>query len=881
LVFGVADAVIGVQRGRGSSAHVPRRDLLKLLDESACPVTVISAPAGSGKTVLLRSWASGQAYPVAWVTIGRSERDAHHFWSSVVGALRAAAPGAAIEALTPSPGFDGGALVDRLVAEAASLQRRLVLVIDDLHELTSPEALAQLAALLERLPDALQVVLATRRDPHLGLHRRRLAGELSEIRAADLRFSVAEARELLAGAGVELPETSLALLHERTEGWAAGLRLAAISLAAEPDPARYVAEFSGSARTVADYLFTEVLDRQPAAVRRLLLRTSVLERVSGPLADLLTGGSGAEHILQALEEAGAFVVAVDPGRTWFRYHRLFADLLALELRRTEPAAIPLLHATAARWYADRGQPLEAIRHAQAAGEEKLAVGLLSDHTFALLLDGRQATAHEILGSIPLDPGAADPELAILLAHDQLWHGSLDDAESHIRLAERHADAVPADRRRRFEVLVAVARLSLARRRGDFNSVRDLIQAPGAPADAHAWSDIAMGNDLRALALLNLGIAEARSGRADGARHLEEARSLAQRIGRPYLEAGALAQSAATTPQSFYRSETACREAIAMAERHGWGSDPVIAPALVMLAAALMQTGRFEEPGQWLDRAERALRAEVEPAAAFVLHAVRGGLHQVHGRGEEAIASLGRAEQLTALLVSSPPLALHLRCATLHARLTLGQTDAVRTGLAGLSGAERGSGEARTVLAALALADADPQAALAALAPVLEGSAPVHHETVLVRALVFAALAHDRVGDGAEAEVAVERALDLAEPDGLVMPFADTPSRPLLARHPRHRTAHAAFLTQLLDVLSAGSPAAAPTPIREALSDPELRVLRYLPSNLPAEGIASELYVSVNTVKTHLRHIYAKLDVHTRAQAVQRARELRLLAPSRR
>ena len=870
------------QRGPGSGSHVPRRALLELLDETARPVTVISAPAGSGKTLLLRSWAERQAHRVAWVTIGRDERDAQHFWSSVVGALRAVAPGAVIEALAPSPGFDGDALVARLVAEAAELEQPLVLILDDLHELSAADALAQLTVLLERLPEPLRVVLATRRDPHLGLHRRRLAGELTEIRTADLRFSVDEARELLATAGVRLPETSLAMLHERTEGWAAGLRLAAIALTTEPDPQRYVAEFSGSARTVADYLFTEVLERQPEAARRLLLRTSVLERISGPLADLLTDGSGAEHTLQALEEAGAFVVAIDPGRTWFRYHRLFADLLALELRRTEPAVIPQLHARAARWYADHGQALEAIRHAQAAGEGKLAVGLLSDHIYALLLDGRQATAHELLGSIPLDPGVADPELAILRAHDQLWHGSLDSAESHIRLAERHSDAVPDGRRGRFAVEVALARLSLARRRGDFSSIRDLIPLPDVADDAHAWSDIAMGNDLRALALLNLGIAEARSGLDDGARHLEEARGLARRIGRPYLEVSCLVQSAATTRQSFHRSELACLEAIAAAERHGWGSDPVIAPALVMLAAAFMQTGRFEQAERWLDRAELGLRAEVEPAAAYVLHAVRGGLHQVQGRGEEAIASLERAEQLKALLVSSPPLALQLRSATLHARLSIGHAEAVRAALATLSDGERNSGEVRTVLAALALADADPQAALDALGPVLDGSAPVHHETVVIRALLIAALAHDRLGDNRETEAAVERALDLAEPDGLVMPFADTPSGPLLARHPHHRTAHVAFLAQLLDLLAGGPAAAARgpvTPAREALSDPELRVLRYLPSNLPADGIAGELYVSVNTVKTHMRHIYAKLDVHTRAQAVRRARELGLLAPS--
>ena len=204
------------------------------------------------------------------------------------------------------------------------------------------------------MPAELRVVLATRKDPRLGLHRLRLAGALTEIRAADLRFSLDETRKLLEAAGVTLSDAGVALLHERTEGWAAGLRLAAISLAEHPDPERFVREFSGSERTVAGYLLAEVLERQPPEVRDLLLRTSVLERVSGPLADCLTGGSGSERMLQELEDANAFVTALDVGRSWFRYHHLFADLLRLELRRASPTLSRSLHAAAAQWYREHG-----------------------------------------------------------------------------------------------------------------------------------------------------------------------------------------------------------------------------------------------------------------------------------------------------------------------------------------------------------------------------------------------------------------------------------------------------------------------------------------------------------------------------------------------
>src|SRR6266436_6723172 len=365
----------------GAGGVVSRPGLFERLAASA-RVTVVSAPPGSGKTVLLRSWIgeAGLGDSAAWVPVGPGERDPQRFWLSVLGALRRTSAGSAlVRTVTAAPDLDGWAIVERLLKDLAPLADRTWLVLDDMHELDSDEARRQLELLVMRAPDALRFVLATRHDLRLGLHRLRLEGELTELRAADLRFSLAEARELLAAAGVDLPGPALALLYERAEGWAAGLRLAALSLAGHPDPERFAAEFSGSERTVAEYLLAEVLERQGEQVRRLLLRTSVLERVSGELGDLLTGGSGGERILQDLEEAGAFVVSLDGRRSWFRYHQLFADLLQLELRHTEPGELPALHATAAGWYAGNGYPAEAVRHAQAAQDWSLAARLLSDH----------------------------------------------------------------------------------------------------------------------------------------------------------------------------------------------------------------------------------------------------------------------------------------------------------------------------------------------------------------------------------------------------------------------------------------------------------------------------------------------------------------------
>ncbi len=300
-------------------------------------VTIISAPpltAGSGKTSLLRAWAArpGQRHLFAFLQVQRDQQDAQQFWLALLGAVRQAtgtAGGAEPPAATPE--FNGRPMVDRMLSELAGARGGITLVIDDLHELNSPEALALLTRLLTDLPAHAHAMLATRHDLRLRVHQLRLAGELAEIRAADLRFTGRETRELLAASGITLSEAGVALLHQRTEGWAAGLRLAALSLAGHPDPERFVAEFSGSDRTVAEYLVAEMLERQPGEVQDLLLRTSVLDRVNGELADVLTGRAGSERILLDLEDANAFVVSLDPGRTWFRYHRLFGDLLRLEL----------------------------------------------------------------------------------------------------------------------------------------------------------------------------------------------------------------------------------------------------------------------------------------------------------------------------------------------------------------------------------------------------------------------------------------------------------------------------------------------------------------------------------------------------------------------
>jgi LuxR family transcriptional regulator, maltose regulon positive regulatory protein len=542
-------AVHAMFRRRAARAAVVSRPGLWQRLAGAAQVTVVSAPPGSGKTVLLRSWIgeAGLAGRAAWVPVGRDERDPQRFWLVVLEALRETPAGSAlVRELTAAPDLDGWAMVERLLKDLAPLQERLWLVIDDVHELGSAEARRQLELLLMRAPQELRLVLATRHDVRLGLHRLRLEGELTEIRASDLRFTAAEAQALFRAAGVELAGSALTLLVDRTEGWAAGLRLAALSLAGHPNPERFAAEFSGSERTVAEYLLAEVLDRQSEQVRQLLLHTSVLEQVNGELADLLTGGSGGERVLQDLEEANAFVVSVDAARSWFRYHHLFAGLLRLELRRTEPGKVAGLHELTATWFAGHGFPAEAIRHAQAARDWGLAARLLADHWPGLYLNGQSATVHALLAGFPAEVRAADAELAAVAAADELAQGSLEAAEGYLGLAEDGSASVSAGRSGPMHVLLGVVRLQLARQRGNLPAAAEeaqrlqaLAEAPEATQPMKGVIEGGMGRaaqrgaELRALALVSLGVTEfwaARLGEAQ--RHLEQGVALARRIGRP-------------------------------------------------------------------------------------------------------------------------------------------------------------------------------------------------------------------------------------------------------------------------------------------------------------------------------------------------------------
>jgi LuxR family maltose regulon positive regulatory protein len=813
-------------------------------------VTIVSAPAGSGKTTLLREWARDSTDRVTFVSARPGEMDAQGFE----------------EVLGSSPD-------------------RIVLIVDDLHELKSAEALARLEALIEGLPANSRVILSSRRDPQIRLHRMRLADEVAEIRANDLQLSEAETGALLRGSGLTLSDEAVASLHDRTEGWAAGLRLAAISMADHPDPERFVEEFSGGHRAVAEYLIAEMLDSQPPEVRRMLLRASLLDQVNGELADLLSEGSGSERVLLELEDANAFVVSLDPGRTWFRFHQLLADFLRLELRRTTADEVPVLHRRAAGWLLDHGDVPGAVRHTLEAGDWAGAVEIISDHVFGLAIDGHVEIIDSLLSSFPRGAATDRPELALARAVTQLERGRLEEAATQLAYAESRLGTIADGTSAHLAAAVVSSRQSLARQRGQLAAVIDEVGVLDSSPDGDPERPPVLTADLRAVTMMHLGIVEMWSGRvAEAEDHLLEGVALARESGRRYLEVACQANLGFVSGfGSFEVARERSKAAIELAERHGWEDRPVTAPALVTIGGAMVCTGEFDEAGPLLDHALSIVDGAPDPAVKVHLHAAKAMLHAARGDHEGALGQLELADLNGSLLECEHVLAGHVSGWLAATQARLGRAGDARAYLAAVPEWRSEKAEIRTAWAVIHLSEANPELALDSLHGVVAGEAPLGHPITLVEAHLLAGQAYRQMGYRSDAIRATEAALAAAEEERFILPFVVCDGLPLLQALPSHATAHGALVIEIREAMQGSartrSPEADDVDVAP-LSPSELRVLGYLPTNLTRPEIAGELFVSLNTVNTHIRNIYAKLGVNGRSAAVQSARGMRLLAVGR-
>jgi LuxR family maltose regulon positive regulatory protein len=881
-------ALLGTKLTPPSTAfrQVIRPRLFDLLDAGTQQLlTLVSAPAGAGKTTLLTAWSSSRRPPgpVAWLSVDAGDNDAKRFWAHVLAALcgSGAVPSdSVLRTLGPQTGSDE-TFLPMLVGGLGELPTPVVLVLDDLQDIKDATVLERLEILLRHGPPQLRLVLATRVDPPLRLQRLLIGGQLTQVRAADLAFTVPEVAELLAEYEdhPRLSEDDLALLQARTEGWAAGLRLAALSLEGQPDPHRFVTEFAGDDKSIADYLTGEVLERQPKALRSFLLRTCVVEELNGDLADALTGGHDGESMLARLERSNGFVVAVGSRRASYRYHQLFAELLRYELRREAPGQVSRLHRRAAGWYAEHGLAVHAIRQALLAEEWRDAADLILKHGPRLVLRGEAATLRDLVGRLPADQVQADPELVLLGATDRVVRGDPEPPTADLLAAPHQVELVREERRGRFSFLVAVVRSALAWQLCDLDQV--LTAGEEALALQSQPGMDGLEDDARAILRANVGAAALWAGHLDGAElHLREGLAVAQRAGLGSLQLACLSQLALLHAMrgeldEAFRLGTNASE---VAEQHGWSSSAQAAGSCLALAWCHYYRDDLGEASRQADRAAAVSGVGAEPMTLAVA-ILRARLQRARGDLAGSLDTVAAARQTLTGWRSPTYLWRWLVLTEAELRGGAGQPQSAHALRKSLVESGPLLGGEAVVLARMHLAEGDPAGAAATLASCLDGTAPGGFLMVPAEAWLLDAMASDALADHDRAAASLGHALSLAEHGGVRRSFLDAgaPARSLLARYRQRVPGSWSYLDELLQASAESAQVAVPTPrLVEHLTERERTVLRYLPSLMTYEEIAADLYVSLNTVKTHAYGIFRKLGVTGRRQAVRSARELHLL-----
>ena len=900
---------------------VPRPRLAQRLDEGRGRGLVLAcAPAGYGKTVLLAEWIRRGRHRVAWLSLDAGDNDPARFWRHAVAALDRARPGIS-ERMGPllgppaPPSFEP--LVTALINELAGqpdADEALLLVLDDYHVISSPLVHESLGFLLEHRPPGLQLALTSRSDPPLGLARLRARGQLTELRAGELRFTPPEAAALLqqvaagpggARPGAPLPDAVAAALAARTEGWAAGLQLAGLSLRGRSDVDGFVAAFTGSHRYVLDFLAEEVLEHQPEQARTFLLETSVLERLSGSLCDAVTGRPGSQALLEEAERAGLFVVPLDEVRGWWRYHHLFADLLRARLQAEQPGRVPELHRNAAAWYAERGLADDAIRHAVAAGEMTWAARLIERHFDAAhSLRGEAATVQRWLTPLPADLVRSRPRLLLAQAVPAATGGRLEAAEQLVDAAERaYADAgeepfeptigpagsllvnVPAT--------IALVRGYLAQLRGDARGTAEFGSRAVAESREDEWI-------LRSVAQVQLAVAGWLDGRLDEAeRAFADGIAGRRAVGLPTwaawdsYELGQV-QFAQGRLNAVVRT---CEQALEAVARTGQALPPTAGPAYAGLAEVAYQRN---ELGRALEHVTRASRCADRSSTRCRW---RQAWPRWRGSGRPRAI---RPVPWTRWTRPCKPRPGRPGCSTPSRRGGPGcswprVTWRSRT-LDGRGRPRRGRRPdyprepGHLVLARVLLALDRSGPALALLDRMHATAAAQARAGSLIEIGALRALALAACGEEAAAVAALAQALTLACPQGYVRVFADEgpPMAALLGRLIAAQRSGSGFgaaaevplgcLARLQRALGAqdaapgagrGGAAAVPGLV-EQLTSRELEVLAMLAAGRSNQAIASELVVTLDTVKKHVSHVLGKLGAANRTEAVARSRELGLI-----
>ncbi len=872
-----------VPRRRRGVVERPRlRERLDLIPQAT--LTLVSAPAGFGKSTLVTEWvaaAPADGYATAWVSLDQRDNDPGQFWRYLIAALQIAAPGvgAAACSLLESAQSPLEAVLASLLNDLNALADDIVLVLDDYHVIEAQEVHESMTFLVDHLPPQAHLVIASRADPALPLARLRARGELVEIRAADLRFTPDEAGAYLNGVmGLHLTAEDVAALDGRAEGWIAALQLAALSLQGRDDAAEFIAGFAGDDRYIVDYLVGEVLQRQSQEVRDFLLQTAVLTRLTGPLCDTVTGQHGGHAMLQSLEQANLFLVPLDD-RHWYRYHHLFRDVLRARLAEERPQDFRELHRRAADWFERHGERPEAIRHAMAAHDFERAADLVELAVPAMRQARQEATLRRWLEALPAEMFERRPVLAASLVGARMSNGDLAGVEQLLSAAERWLDATEAEAAsmivmdeaelRNLPSTIAMYRAAVARLHGDVQ---------GTMAHARRVLELVGEDDVleRGAGASLLGLAHWSNGDLDAAhRWYAEGMASLERAGY-YADqiAGAITLADLRIAQGrLHDAMRTYEQGLRRASEHVPPIVRGVADLHVGISELLLQSNDLDGARQHLATSRQLGEHAEFPQNAYRWRVALALIRRAEGDLAGAVELLDEAEPVYNTDFSPevrPVPAVRARVYLAQGRVAEALRWAKERHLS-VDDELTYVREYEYITLARALLAQQNDAAARLLERLLDGARAGRRNGSVIEILVLQALAQQARGDRRTSVATLGEALTMADPEEYVRLFLD--EGPPMAALLRQAAAHD-YARRLL-ASSGPTGVLQQTDLIEPLSERELDVLRLLRSELDGPEIARELLVSLNTLRTHTKHIYAKLGVTSRRAAVRRAEELEL------
>jgi LuxR family maltose regulon positive regulatory protein len=865
-------------RPQSVRAYVARQRLIDLLDAAVSrSLTVVCAGAGWGKTLSVSAWADKRRTPVAWLSLDRFDNDPQLFWAYIVAALRVAG------ALTPdnplaemgSVPADQGERGHRLAVGLSRLPNGTVLILDDFQEIDDRQVLREVGDLLRHPPAPVRMIVISRTEPPLSVHRLRLAGQVAEIRAADLAFTGEEASALVAGHGLALAAEDVTMLLHRTEGWPTGLHLGA-GFVAGNGGARSLADFTGDVRSVDEYLTEEVLAGRSRRHRRFLLETSICEQTCADLANAITTHGDAQRTLEQLEHDTDFVLRLGPKPLWFRYHHLFRDVLTHRLRLEEPRVVPDLHGRAARWYASNNSVREALTHAVSARDWPYVGRLVATQGAPLILSTHRPALVKILQQVPQDKLTSTPELMVCAALLLFHAGDYDAIPAALSRSRELLRRRPESGRQRLEVLLLALQVAADRAVGDMPAVVALENELLALLTTAPFGEVSTGAQFRAIAMNSRGLALLWTGQPEAAaRDLWAATTAARAAGVELAEINAAGHLALLQVMggSVHEAAQLAGSTRELAERRAWRYALQTVAAHFAQALVHLERNELDAADNALQQGLRAHQSDPEAAQRLVQFGVQARLALARDEPTRARYFIDEARRTRHERLRAPTLDQWLTLIAAEIDLATGKPERVEQRFADLPPDGPLGLAQRVCYARAAFATGDLQRAEALLGTEHRSMTPT---IATVEAGILAAQLAEVRGQMTRAVDLLVDATALAAREGIRRPFITMAGPRLDALLDRLRLLAPTATPFVADIIGDTRKAAATSGNFEHLSGREAEVMRYLPTMLTAAEIATDLGVSVNTIKAHLKSIYRKLGVTRRSEAVTHARERGIL-----